>query len=60
MIEKKQFREYLAGVVAGRGAHISYTQALADFPDHNSSHIGQIADLRMLLEARVKDYKLWP
>ncbi len=76
----KEFREYLAGVVAGRGAHITFAQAVAGFPegkignrvphsekhsitrqaitaaDHNSFHIGQLVDLRMLLEERVKDW----
>lgn len=32
-MDEKQFREYLAGVVAGQGAHITFEQAVADFPE---------------------------
>jgi hypothetical protein len=46
-MHENHFREYLAGVIAGQ----AITAA-----DHNSYHIGQIVDLRMLLETRVKDY----
>lgn len=39
-MDEKKFREYLAGLVAG----------------HHAYHIGQMVDLRMLLEERVKDW----
>lgn len=32
-MDEKKFREYLAGVVAGHGAHISFGQAVAGFPE---------------------------
>ena len=32
-MNENNFREYLAGVVAGQGAHISFAQAVADFPE---------------------------
>ncbi len=38
--DETNFREYLAGVVAG----------------HHAYHIGQMVALRILLEKRVKDY----
>ena len=31
-MDENHFREYLAGVVAGQGAHITFGQAVADFP----------------------------
>ena len=32
-MDENHFREYLAGVVAGQGAHITFGQAVADFPE---------------------------
>lgn len=32
-MDENNFREYLAGLVAGHGAHITFRQAVADFPE---------------------------